>query len=135
MNIRMATMKDYNLFCKMYSELFPCEFKEDQYISKDAYRVNVRNEQIYFPIINGKEGGFITVRAFDDGNAYILHFYIRKKGRGYGTAFYKEMEKIIKEVGCKKISLISLDDKSDNFWIRQGFSYQDEGEWMFKIIA
>lgn len=134
MNVRMATIKDYKLFCQMYSELFPNEFDGDSYIDKDAFRVNVRNEQIYFCLINEKEGGFITFRHFEDGEAFIVHFYIRKKGNGYGTAFYKEMERLIKQLGCRKISLVSLDDNSENFWKKQGFFKRQESEWMFKMI-
>lgn len=80
------------------------------------------NNELYFFTIDGKIQGIVELIFSQNSNSCnIYQFAVFEHGKGWGTIFYQETLKIIKEHNSKKISLWCPYDGAQIFWRKQGF--------------
>ena len=76
---------------------------------------------------NGKMIGFVMgyYKEFDDLKAYFLEeivIFAEYQNKGYGTAFLKELEAVVRHNGVEHIELISVNDEHHkHFYKKLGF--------------
>lgn len=92
---------------------------------------NPKNELYFFEVDENIEG--IAELIFDGKECNIYQFSVFQHGKGWGTIFYKEVLKIIKEHGCKKITLWFPYERAQVFWKKQGFSSKPKAFFERKI--
>lgn len=134
------TSDDYRNFRRVYSKIEYSFFKkgEDQQwiikaikeMTQSAIKgkgefldeVENPNNELYFFTIDGEIQGIVELIFSQNSNSCdIYQFSVFEHGKGWGTIFYRETLKIIKEHNCKKISLWCPYEGAQIFWRRQGF--------------
>ena len=76
---------------------------------------------------NGKMSGFVMgyYKEFDDLKAYFLEeivIFAEYQNKGYGAAFMKELEAIVRQNGAEHMELISVNDEHHmHFYKKLGF--------------
>ena len=133
------TSEDYRNFRRAYSKIEYSFFKkgeEQPWITKQVREMteaaikgkgefldeveNPKNE-LYFLEIDGEIQGIVEL-IFSQQVCDIYQFAVFERGKGWGTKFYEEVLKIIKEHNCKKITLWCPYEGAQFFWQKQGFS-------------
>lgn len=133
------TSNDYRNFRRAYSRIEYSFFKkgeEQPWVTKQVREMtqeaikgkgefldeveNPKNE-LYFLEIDGEIQGIVEL-IFSGQVCDIYQFAVFERGKGWGTKFYEEVLKIIKEHHCKKITLWCPYEGAQFFWKKQGFS-------------
>ena len=144
MNIRKATMKDFERILELQIQLdeteieFDSNLKEKQEIIDkeiESLKKRIRKRNTIFLVATNEENeiiGFIDGLLWDDAwyynelVAFLDHICVDKKYRnnGYATKLLNEFEKIVKEKGAKYIRLLAFHHNMSavSFYQKNGFS-------------
>ena len=135
MEMRLATAEEFEVFNNMYQDFFLEENGQRiPKMPKEKFLELLETESLYFAILNEEIVGYATIFAFEEIGAKIDSIYIKEKGKGYGTKFYKLIEEEIKASDISRIFVYVFAEKPENFWFRNGFRYVAETEEFEKIL-
>lgn len=82
---------------------------------------NPNNELYFFKVDDEIQGIVELIFSQNPNSCNIYQFAVFEHGKGWGTIFYQETLKIIKQHNCNKISLWCPYEGSQIFWRKQGF--------------
>ena len=119
MELRLATMEDFELFNSMYTRFV--EDTELEPMSKEMQRGYLDIEAIYFAVEQDVVVGYAIAFAYHDKTAAISQFYVTEKRKGYGRKFYKLLEIEIRECNMESVSLYCLWEEAERFWTKMGY--------------
>ena len=114
------TEKNIDLVVRNYVEYYnTCE--EGCWTYEKAYKrihqvMTIEDAECLLQYDNGKMTGFVMgyYKEFDDLKAYFLEeivIFAECQNKGYGAAFLKELEKIVRRNGVEHLELISVNDE------------------------
>ena len=89
--------------------------------------MTIEDAECFVQYIDGKMSGFVMgyYKEFDDLKAYFLEeivIFKEYQNRGYGSAFFEHLEKVILENGVAMMELSSVNDEHHmHFYKKQGF--------------
>ena len=137
--LRRITPNDYRDFRRAYSRIEYSFFKkgeEEPGLARQVremiqFAIKGKGEflnwvedpknELYFFEIDGEIQGIVEL-VFDNTTCDIHQFAVFEQCKGWGTKFYEEVLKIIKEHNCRKITLWCPYDGAQIFWRKQGFT-------------
>lgn len=82
---------------------------------------NPNNELYFFKVDDEIQGIVELIFSQNPNSCNIYQFAVFEHGKGWGTIFYQETLKIIKQHNCNKISLWCPYEGAQIFWRKQGF--------------
>lgn len=136
MKMRLATLEEIETFNEMYtnfSEVNNGEYKLEP-MRKERYEKFVKQESIYFAVLEGKVIGYAMLEAYDDGTAQIKQFFIKEKRKGYGKQFYKLVEEEFIKYNINIIYMMILWYEAECFWKKMGFKSVRGSEEFYKKL-
>lgn len=146
------TSNDYRDFRKAYSKInysFFLKGEEQPLLSQQINKmiqfaikgkgefldeVENPNNELYFFEIDGEIQGIIELIFSTNNICDIYQFAVFEQGKGWGSLFYQEVLKIIKEHHCRKITLWCPYDGAQVFWRKQGFNPKSKCFLFFIVI-
>ena len=136
MEMRKATLKDYETFNNMYTIFFARDEGDESHkiapMAIEKYQDLVNGEGIYLAILNEEVMGFAILFAYEDVGCEIYNMFIKEKCRGYGAQFYNLLEEEIRESNIDRVFVRIydvVDFRSEKFWWKRGFrSVNGSGE-------
>ena len=126
MDMRKATLADFETFNQMYTQFFSSDGAThlNRPMPEDKYKDLVDGEGIYLAIVDGEVMGFATLFAYEDVGCKIDNMYIKDKCKGYGTQFYALLEQEIRDSDIHRVFVHIFDVfdfRAERFWWRRGF--------------
>jgi len=133
MNIRTAdlTNKDYRIFDALHRDFRYAESnKKDEVVrdkpiikSFEKYAEYAENEWIYFAMDAGEVVGYLIITPYEDLSVKLHEIYISSEHQrhGSGREFVCLLKDLLKKEGFKKITLISYNAVTDDFWTKCRF--------------
>lgn len=133
-----VTSNDYRNFRKAYSKIEYSFFKkgEEQPLINKQVREMIQfaikgkgeflndienpNNELYFLEIDGEIQGIVHLIFFNNV-CNIYQFAVFEHFKGWGSLFYEEVLKIIKDHKCKRIILWCPYEGAQVFWKKKGF--------------
>lgn len=137
MIMRNARLEDYDLFNQMYTRFSITDEKNSRLGNKlpfEKYSNLIELQSIHFAVIDKKVMGFAVIYPYEDGECKIEILCMTEKNKGYGTQFYKIIEKEVKEANMKFIKIYVFDEDAERFWYRMGFESVRGTEEFRKIL-
>lgn len=137
MKITKATENDIPQLCGLLAVLFgqEAEFRPDEKKQADGLRMIIGNPESGF-IMKAEENGVIcgmvnilfTVSTYLGGRVCMLEDMVvlpDMRGRNIGGLLIEEAEKLAKEAGCMRITLLTDSDNvnGQRFYTSHGFSH------------
>ena len=132
MEIRLATLKDYDAFNDMYIH-FPEDFLLDK-MPLERFRPYVTRNTIYLAVEEEEIVGYAIVFSYSNGTADIIQFYVTKKLSGYGKEFYKLLEKEIRTKNIRTVYVQCFQNKKERFWQGNGYLRFRSSDKFFKEL-
>ena len=89
--------------------------------------MTIEDAECFVQYDNGNMTGFVMgyYKEFDDLKAYFLEeivIFAQYQNKGYGAAFMKELERVVRENGVEHLELISVNDEHHmHFYKKLGF--------------
>ena len=89
--------------------------------------MTIEDAECFVQYDNGNMTGFVMgyYKEFDDLKAYFLEeivIFAQYQNKGYGAAFMKELERVVRENGVEHLELISVNDEYHmHFYKKLGF--------------
>lgn len=132
MELRLATMEDFEVFNAMYVSF--CNIGDSKPMTKQQYEELIQIEGIYFAVLEGEIIGYAIIYAFEDRTAKITRLYIKKRRQGYGSKFYKLLENEIRNSPVKTVYVWCFWEEAEKFWTQMGFKSVNDTEEFFKKL-
>lgn len=125
------TEENIDLVVRNYVEYYNT-FEDGCWTNEKAYKrihqvMTIPDAECLVQYDNGKIIGFVMgyYKEFDDLKAYFLEeivIFPEYQNKGYGTAFLKELEAVVRRNGVEHIELISVNDEHHmHFYKKLGF--------------
>lgn len=139
LELRNASLSDYELFKRLHDENFACEAfteKQKEMVSRRAFEELVEDETIFFLTDGMTNFGYAWLIGYDDGFCKIREICIEVAYRrnGIGRKFVELLRELASNIGFENMEIFSMNMETDIFWLKCGFKPKNNTERMiFKL--
>lgn len=146
MDFRMAnvTREDYAAFDTLHRNFRYAELRKEEEIPRtkpiietyEQYAEYARNEWIYFSVEDGMVTGYVIITPYEDGSVKLQEIYIADSHQrcGSGRMLVSLLKDFLKKEDFEKITLMSYNRATDEFWFWCGFKSVNNSEEFEFII-